>query len=118
MAKNKQKPTNEASEIEKSDEVLTVVDTKKAKKQKEEAAAKGKVVDKKAKNKKKNNKVEKPRRNWFKEVISELKKVQWPTFGQACKQTGTVLVVVAVFMLAVLGIDSLVTLILNLIGKI
>ena len=27
MAKNKQKPTNEVSEIEKSDEVLTVVDT-------------------------------------------------------------------------------------------
>ena len=117
MAKNKQKPTNEASEIEKSDEVLTVVDNKKAKKQNEESA-KGKNVDKKAKQKKKNNKADKPRRNWFKEVFSELKKVQWPSFGKACKQTGTVLVVVAVFMLAVLGIDSLVTLILNLIGKI
>lgn len=118
MAKNKQKPTNEVSEIEKSDEVLTVVDTKKAKKQKGEETAKGKNVDKKAKQKKKNNKADKPRRNWFKEVFSELKKVQWPSFGKACKQTGTVLVVVAVFMLAVLGIDSLVTLILNLIGKI
>ena len=118
MAKNNKKPTKEASEIEKSDEVLTVVDTKKAKKQKVETIEKGKAVDKKAKNKKKNNKADKPKRNWFKEVISELKKVQWPTFGQACKQTGTVLVVVAVFMLAVLGIDSLVTLILNLIGKI
>ena len=117
MAKNNKKPTNEASEIEKSDEVLTVVDTKKAKKQNEESA-KGKNVDKKAKQKKKNNKADKPRRNWFKEVFSELKKVQWPSFGKACKQTGTVLVVVAVFMLAVLGIDSLVTLILNLIGKI
>ena len=117
MAKNNKKPTNEASEIEKSDEVLTVVDTKKAKKQNDESA-KGKNVDKKAKQKKKNNKADKPRRNWFKEVFSELKKVQWPSFGKACKQTGTVLVVVAVFMLAVLGIDSLVTLILNLIGKI
>jgi preprotein translocase subunit SecE len=117
MAKNKQKPTKEAIEMEKSDEVLTVVDTKKAKKQ-NEAAGKAKNVDKKAKQKKKNNKADKQRRNWFKEIFSELKKVQWPTFGKACKQTGTVLVVVSIFMLAVLGIDSLVSLILNLIGKI
>ncbi len=116
MAKNKQKPTNEVSEIEKSDEILTVVDTKKAKKQNVEQS-KNKAVDKKAKQKKK-NKADKPKRNWFKEVFSELKKVQWPTFGKACKQTGTVLVVVAVFMLAVLGIDSLVALILDLISKI
>ena len=53
-----------------------------------------------------------------KETISELKKVNWPTFKKTCKQTGTVLVVVGVFMLAVFGIDSLVAWILKLITKI
>ena len=54
----------------------------------------------------------------FKETFSELKKVNWPSFGKVCKQTGAVLVVVGVFMLAVLGIDSLVAWILSLITKI
>ena len=66
--------------------------------------------------KKKNN--DKPRRNYGKEVVSELKKVNWPSFKKTCKQTGTVLVVVGVFMLAVFGIDSLVAWILKLITKI
>ena len=69
----------------------------------------------KASKKKKNDK---PKRNYGKEVVSELKKVNWPSFKNACKQTGTVLVVVGVFMLAVLGIDSLVAWILSLITKI
>ena len=67
-------------------------------------------------NKKKKN--DKPRRNYGKEVVSELKKVNWPSFKKTCKQTGTVLVVVGIFMLAVFGIDSLVAWILNLITKI
>lgn len=104
MAKNKVKPTNENNEIapiEKSDEVLTVVKTKPSKEDK----AKLKESKKNKNTAKKKAKNSKPRRNLFKEIFSELKKVSWPSFKQACKQTGTVLVVVAVFMVVVLGID-------------
>ena len=115
MAKSKNKPTKETIEMEKSDEVL--VEVKKKKKDKTSADISTKVDKKKAKtNKKKKN--DKPRRNYGKEVVSELKKVNWPSFKKTCKQTGTVLVVVGVFMLAVFGIDSLVAWILKLITKI
>ena len=117
MAKNKNKPTKETIKMDKSDEVLEEVKTKK--KDKSSADISTKVDKKKAKTnskKKKNN--DKPRRNYGKEVVSELKKVNWPSFKKTCKQTGTVLVVVGVFMLAVFGIDSLVAWILKLITKI
>ena len=115
MAKSKNKPTKETIEMEKSDEVL--VEVKKKKKDKTSADIVAKVDKKKAKtNKKKKN--DKPRRNYGKEVVSELKKVNWPSFKKTCKQTGTVLVVVGIFMLAVFGIDSLVAWILKLITKI
>ena len=114
MAKNKNKPTKETIQMDKSDEVL--VEVKNKKKDKASIDASTKVDKKKAKTKKKKN--DKPRRNYGKEVISELKKVNWPSFKKTCKQTGTVLVVVGVFMLAVFGIDSLVAWILKLITKI
>lgn len=117
MAKKQNKPTNEAVEMEKSDEVLTVVDSKKQAKAEKAVKADKSKADK-AKQSKKKAKNEKQKRNYGKEVISELKKVSWPSFKQVCKQTGTVLVVVAVFMLAVLGIDTLVSWILQLITKI
>ena len=41
----------------------------------------------------------------LKDVFAELKKVNWPTFGKAVKQTGVVLSVVMVFALIVFGID-------------
>ena len=116
MANKKTKPTKETVKAEKSDEVLTEVslkDSKKSAKDKKE----NKVDQKKLKNKSK-KKNDKPKRNRGKEIISELKKVNWPSFAKACKQTGTVLAVVSVFMLAVLGIDSLVAWILSLITKI
>ena len=114
MAKNKNKPTKETIQMDKSDEVL--VEVKQKKKDKASADVVAKVDKKKAKTKKKKN--DKPRRNYGKEVVSELKKVNWPSFKKTCKQTGTVLVVVGVFMLAVFGIDSLVAWILKLITKI
>ena len=40
-----------------------------------------------------------------KETISEIKKVTWPTFGEVCKKTGVVLVVVLVFAALVFGLD-------------
>ena len=116
MAKNKKMPTKENAEIEKSDEVLTEVSKKEMKKQakanvQEKASKQNKQSKKKAKN-------DKPKRNRIKEIFSELKKVSWPSFKKTCQQTGTVLVVVAVFMLVVLGIDSLLTWIINLIVNI
>jgi preprotein translocase subunit SecE len=42
-----------------------------------------------------------------KEVFSELKKVNWPTFKQVAKKTGVVLVVVLFFALVLLGIHKL-----------
>jgi preprotein translocase subunit SecE len=116
MAKNKNKPTKETIEMDKSDEVL--VEVKKKKKDKASADISTKVDKKKAKANSKKKKNDKPKRNYGKEVISELKKVNWPSFKKTCKQTGTVLVVVGVFMLAVFGIDSLVAWILKLITKI
>ena len=80
---------------------------KEAKKAEKEALKNGKK--KKAKKEKKGGVGKK-----LKETVSELKKVNWPSFKKTCKQTGTVLVVVSVFMLAVFGIDSLVAWILKL----
>ena len=111
MANKKTKPTKETVKAEQSDEV-SLKKNKKASK-----AEKAQVEQKKAKAKNK-KKVEKVKRNRGKEVVSELKKVNWPSFKKTCKQTGTVLAVVSVFMLAVLGIDSLVAWILSLITKI
>ena len=66
----------------------------------------------------KKKKNDKPKRNFAKETMSELKKVSWPSFKQALAQTGTVLVVVAIFMFVVLGIDLLLTWIIDLIVNI
>ena len=115
MANKKTKPTKETVKADKSNEVLTEVSLKKNKKSSK--VEKTQVEQKKAKAKNK-KKVEKVKRNRGKEIVSELKKVNWPTFKKTCKQTGTVLAVVSVFMLAVLGIDSLVAWILSLITKI
>ena len=115
MANKKTKPTKETVKADKSNEVLTEVSLKKNKKSSK--VEKTQVEQKKAKAKNK-KKVEKVKRNRGKEIVSELKKVNWPTFKKTCKQTGTVLAVVSVFMLAVLGIDSLVAWVLSLITKI
>lgn len=116
MAKNKKMPAKENVEIEKSNEVLTEVSKKEIKKKAKEQ--KQDKTSKQSKTSKKKAKPEKQKRSRMKETISELKKVSWPSFKQACKQTGTVLVVVAVFMLVILGIDSLLSWIISLIMNI
>ncbi len=40
-----------------------------------------------------------------KDVFSELKKVNWPTFVQVVKQTGIVLAVVLIFMVVIFAFD-------------
>ncbi|MBE5739674.1 MAG: preprotein translocase subunit SecE [Clostridiales bacterium] len=61
--------------------------------------------------------------NWFrrvgakcKETFSELKRVTWPSFTTVLKTTGVVLVIVAVFLIVVTGVDQLLTFLLNLIS--
>ena len=60
----------------------------------------------------------KVKRSRVKETFSELKKVNWPSFGKTIKQTGMVLSVVLIFTLLVLGIDSLVSYIIRLLTEI
>ena len=44
-------------------------------------------------------------KNGVKSIFSELKKVTWPKFGAAAKNTGIVLGVVFIFLVVCLGID-------------
>ena len=41
----------------------------------------------------------------IKDVFSELKKVNWPTFGKVVKQTGIVIAVVLVFLVVIFAFD-------------
>lgn len=61
--------------------------------------------------------------NWFrrawakiKETFSELKRVTWPKFTTVLKTTGVVLVIVAVFLAVVTGVDYLLSWLLGLIA--
>lgn len=86
----------------------------------EKTLAKGTTqVDKKANKAKKKQKANKePKPSKVKETIGELKNVSWPSFGKTMKQTGMVISVVLLFMLVTLGIDSLLTWLLELLTKI
>ena len=55
--------------------------------------------------KEKEVKEKKQKSSYFKEMKTELKKVVWPTFGEVCKKTGVVLVVVLIFGVVLFGID-------------
>ena len=86
--------------------------------EKTEKASKKDVKDNKTKktNDKKKDKKEKGKlKRKAKETFSELKKVSWPSFGEVCKKTGVVLVVVLVFAVVIFGIDYCLGLLVNLI---
>lgn len=75
------------------------------------------VQPKKAKTNKKNS--DKPSfgtrfKNFFKGIFSELKKVSWPTGKKVFAQFGTVCLVVVIFVLIVMGFDSLCSWLLSL----
>ena len=53
----------------------------------------------------------------FKDIFSELKKVNWPTFGKVVKQTGIVLAVVVIFLVFITAFDFGLTKLLGLIQK-
>ena len=57
----------------------------------------------------------------IKDVFSELKKVNWPTFGKVVKETGIVLAVVLAFLVVItafdFGLDRLLELITGVVRK-
>ncbi len=53
-------------------------------------------------------------KNFFKGIVSELKKVSWPTAGKVFAQFGTVCLVVLIFVLIIMGFDSLCSWLLKL----
>ena len=102
MAK-KVKETVETNEVE-----IVEPDTEKtSKKQADKANVK---ADKKGSNKKKDKDKKPGLGKKMKESISEVKKVNWPTFGKVCKQTGMVITVVVICTLLLFGIDRLLSL--------
>lgn len=94
-----------------NDDEQKVVKTDKNEQKKPDKNAKDK------KNKKKQPKEKGKLKRKTKETLSELKKVTWPTFGEVCKRTGVVLVVVLIFAVVVFGIDYCLGLLVNLLKK-
>ena len=120
VAKNNNKKANkiqtkeevaETQVVEQKAEVVEAIETKQPK------ASKPAKEDKSKDKKKKQSKASEPKkRSRIKETFSELKKVTWPSFGKAMKQTGMVLAIVLVFGVLVLGIDLLIGFIINLLS--
>lgn len=52
---------------------------------------------------------------YFKESYSEFKKVVWPKRPDAIRMTGFVVVFVAIFAIFIYGVDSIISLLFNLI---
>ena len=99
----------EVSETKENLDAVVVTDESVSKPAKQ---PKTKKEDKKA-DKKANKKVKDKNKEGFgkkikrksKETVSELKKVTWPGFGEVCKRTGVVLVVVLIFAVIIFGMD-------------
>ena len=53
----------------------------------------------------------------LKDVFSELKKVNWPSFGKVVKQTGIVLAVVLMFLVVITAFDNGLLYLLKLISR-
>lgn len=106
MAKNK-KIQAENEEVVESTEQIEV----------EETSKKSKKESKSSKKASKNNAQNSQKKSRAKETIGELKKVSWPSFGKTMKQTGMVLSLVLVFGVVVLGIDLLISFIINLLSS-
>ena len=103
MAKNTNLNTSEVKEeTVVAEQVVAPAKTKKEKPAKKQKKAKVEAAQKKSK---------------IKETVGELKKVTWPSFGKTMKQTGMVLSIVLVFGLVVLGIDLLISFIINLLSS-
>lgn len=106
MSKNKERVEVEKTQPIAEEPTQTLVEaTAEAKKTtKPEQKGKEKSKDNKKTNKKSAKEKGKLKRK-ARESMSELKKVTWPSFGEVCKRTGVVLVVVLVFAIVIFGID-------------
>ena len=103
MAKKNIEIKNEAAE----EEVVAPVESKTENKAKAEKRAKKQLK----------NSATQPKKSRAKETIGELKKVTWPSFSKTMKQTGMVLSLVLIFGVVVLGIDLLISFIINLLSS-
>ena len=105
QAKEESVELNESVVVNETAETLEEKPQKAEKKAKQAKAKKQKAVKAEGKKSK------------IKETFGELKKVTWPSFGKAMKQTGMVLSIVLIFGVLVLGIDLLVGYIINLLSS-
>ena len=110
MSKNKKSvPAVVENEPIAEEPTSTLVEATSEAKQTAQAVPAKSDKDAKAKDNKKSNKKPAKEKGKFKrkakETMSELKKVTWPSFGEVCKRTGVVLVVVLVFAIVIFGID-------------
>lgn len=105
--KSKAKSNPEVEIINQNEQNVEVETTAKAEEPKENKE-KVKASDKKVKSKKQ---AKKTKQSSFSDKIkgtyNELKKVTWPSFGKVVKQTGVVLAFVIIFVLILLGFNSL-----------
>ena len=101
--------------LEKQDVEIVQPDTEKTSK-KEKTDKNVKTVDKKNTNKKKAEPKKGGLGKKIKESVSEIKKVNWPTFGKVCKQTGMVITVVLICTLILFGMDRLLSWIFTLLA--
>ena len=104
---------NEQASLQNSLKKGSIAEEKAEKKKKKDAKENNKT--KKTNDKKKDKKEKGKLKRKAKETFSELKKVSWPSFGEVCKKTGVVLVVVLVFAVVIFGIDYCLGLLVNLI---
>jgi len=111
VAKNSKNKSVENAEVEETSQVEQAVETKV-----EAVDKKSKKEPKKAKKHAKNNAAT-PKRSRTKETLGELKKVTWPSLSKTLKQTGMVLSLVLIFGVLVLGIDLLISFIINLLSS-
>jgi len=82
-------------------------------KEKQEVKKSSEKGEKEKNNKGKKEKKPSKLKQKSKEVVSELKKVIWPTPSQVVKKTATVIAVVILFSIVLLGIDTVLELVYN-----
>ena len=94
---------DQAPEEEEPTAGQTDAENKPEKKSKDDKAAEKKAKEKAKKKAQKGNRVTR----WLREMISELKKVQWPTWKQVLKNTGIVILCVLVIGVFIWIFDAL-----------
>lgn len=113
------KKVKETLEKEQVVEVVEPDTEKTSTNEKEKVSKKSKKVENKQSDKKATSKKNKKEKKggvgkMIKESVSEIKKVNWPTFGKVVKQTGMVITVVLICTLILFGMDRLLSWVFSL----